>query len=30
VKTCIETCKGTVTASNIKPRGFAVTIHLKS
>ena len=30
VKTCVETCKGTVTASNIKSGGFAVTIHLKS
>ncbi len=28
VKTCIETCKGSVTAKNLKPSGFAVTIIL--
>lgn len=26
VKTCIETCQGTVTARNLKPHGFAVTV----
>ena len=30
VKTCVETCKGKVTARNLKPRGFAVTITLKT
>jgi two-component system sensor histidine kinase CpxA len=30
VKTCIETCKGTVSARNRKPSGFAVTITLKT
>jgi two-component system sensor histidine kinase CpxA len=30
VKTCVETCKGAVTAANIKPKGFAVTITLNS
>ena len=29
VKTCVEACRGTVTASNVKPNGFAVTITLK-
>ena len=30
VKTCIETCKGTVSAANLQPNGFAVTITLNS
>jgi two-component system sensor histidine kinase CpxA len=30
VKTCVEACKGTVTAANLKPNGFAVTITLKA
>lgn len=30
VKACVETCKGTVSAANLKPKGFAVTISLKS
>ncbi len=30
VKTCIETCKGNVSARNLKPKGFAVTITLRS
>lgn len=30
VKTCVETCRGKVTARNLKPRGFAVTILLKT
>lgn len=30
VKTCIETCKGTASARNLKPKGFAVTIILKT
>lgn len=29
VKTCIDACKATVSARNIKPKGFAVTISLK-
>jgi two-component system sensor histidine kinase CpxA len=29
VRTCIETCKGTVSARNLKSKGFAVTIMLK-
>ncbi len=29
VKTCVEICKGTVSATNIKPNGFAVKITLK-
>ena len=28
VKTCVEACKGTVSARNLKPKGFAVTITL--
>ena len=28
VKTCVETCRGAVSADNIEPRGFAVTITL--
>jgi two-component system sensor histidine kinase CpxA len=28
VKTCIEACKGSVSARNLKPRGFVVTINL--
>ncbi|MCG2749479.1 MAG: ATP-binding protein [Desulfobulbaceae bacterium] len=27
VKTCIEACKGTVSARNSQPTGFAVTIN---
>ena len=30
VKACVETCKGTVSAANLKPKGFVVTIILKS
>ena len=30
VKTCIETCRGTVSARNRQPKGFAVTIVLLS
>ena len=30
VKTCVEACQGTVTARNLKPSGFAVTITLKA
>lgn len=30
VKTCISACKGSVTAKNLKPRGFAITIRLPS
>jgi len=30
VKTCVGTCQGKVTAHNLKPRGFAVTIILKT
>lgn len=30
VKTCVETCKGNVSASNIEPKGFAVTITLNT
>jgi two-component system sensor histidine kinase CpxA len=29
VKTCVEACQGTVTAANLSPRGFAVTITLR-
>ena len=29
-KTCIETCKGTVSARNLKPKGFVITITLLS
>jgi len=28
VKTCVQACKGTVYAKNLKPRGFSVTIEL--
>ena len=28
VKTCIDACHGTVTAQNLSPKGFAVTITL--
>jgi len=28
VKTCVEACKGTVSATNLKPNGFAVKITL--
>ena len=30
VKTCVETCNGTVSACNRKPTGFAVTITLNT
>lgn len=30
VKTCVEACKGTVSAANLKPNGFAVTITLNT
>lgn len=30
VKTCIETCKGNVSAANLKPNGFSVTITLNT
>ncbi|MBC2736198.1 MAG: HAMP domain-containing histidine kinase [Desulfobacteraceae bacterium] len=30
VKTCVEACQGTVTARNLKPSGFAVTITLNA
>lgn len=30
VKTCIEACNGTVSARNLQPKGFAVTIILKN
>jgi len=30
VKTCVGTCRGKVSARNLKPRGFAVTIILKT
>ena len=30
VRTCIETCQGTVSASNLKPRGLAVRITLRT
>jgi len=30
VKTCVETCRGKVTARNLNPRGFAITIILKT
>ena len=30
VKTCVEACAGKVSARNLKPRGFAVNITLKS
>ena len=30
VRTCIETCQGTVSASNLKPRGLAVRITLRA
>jgi len=29
VRTCIETCEGTVSAENLPPRGFEVTIRLR-
>lgn len=28
VKTCVQACKGTVSAKNLKPRGFSVTMAL--
>jgi len=30
VRTCVETCKGSVSIENLKPKGFAVTITLPS
>ena len=30
VKTCVEACRGTVSAANLEPNGFAVTIILNS
>ena len=30
VKTCVEACNGTVSATNLKPKGFVVTITLKT
>jgi two-component system sensor histidine kinase CpxA len=30
VRTCIETCEGTVSAGNLHPRGFEVTIRLRT
>ena len=30
VKTCVEACEGTVSATNLKPNGFAVTIKLNA
>lgn len=30
VKTCVETCEGSVSAANLQPEGFAVTIILKT
>lgn len=30
VKTCVEACKGTVSAANLQPNGFAVTITLNT
>ena len=30
VKTCVESCKGTVSAANLQPNGFAVTIILNT
>lgn len=30
VKTCVDACKGTVSARNLEPKGFAVTITLKT
>ena len=30
VKSCVEACKGTVTATNLSPRGFSVTVSLPS
>jgi two-component system sensor histidine kinase CpxA len=30
VKTCVKTCNGNVSASNLKPNGFAVTITLNT
>jgi two-component system sensor histidine kinase CpxA len=30
VKTCVEACKGTVSAANLQPTGFAVTITLNT
>jgi signal transduction histidine kinase len=29
VKTCVDACGGTVTARNIRPKGFAVTVELE-
>jgi two-component system sensor histidine kinase CpxA len=30
VKTCVETCQGTVCARNLEPKGFEITITLKT
>jgi two-component system sensor histidine kinase CpxA len=30
VKTCVEACKGTVSAANLQPHGFAVTTTLNA
>ena len=30
VKTCVDACQGTVTAGNLSPNGFIVTITLKA
>jgi two-component system, OmpR family, sensor histidine kinase CpxA len=30
VKTCIEACQGKVSANNLSPNGFEITILLKS
>jgi len=30
VKTCVEACKGTVSAANLQPNGFAVTLTLNT
>lgn len=30
VKTCVQACKGTVFAKNLKPRGFSVTVVLSA
>ena len=30
VKTCVDACKGTVSAANLKPNGFSVTITLNT
>lgn len=30
VRTCVQTCRGTVKAENLKPKGFGVTITLRA